>query len=158
MGMTFGKEGEDGVSVTRRSSMNGRTVLEDEGEDRAPTPAPGSDFPTMKKRKSGTFWRRKSSFGMGTALGDNGYTGAGQTQNVIGATSPSMKEGHGVMNRGRGEDVTMNGQEHERSPSDAEPEMLSIESFRSASPPPQIPDFIGGGGGLGGEDLFKDIH
>lgn len=137
--------------------MNGETVLEDEGEGRAPTPAPGSDFPTMKKRKSGTFWRRKSSWGMGTALGEDG-TGAGPNQSIIGATSPNTNGGHSVINRGRGEDVTINSQEDERSPSDAELETPRVESIRSASPPPQIPDFIGAGGGLGGEDLFKDIH
>ncbi len=156
--MAFGKEGEDNGSVAGRSTLNGETVLEDEGEAPSTTAAPGSEFPTAKKRKSGTFWRRKSSLGMDTALGKNGTTRAGQNQNTIGATSSVINGGYSFMDRGPGEDVITTSQENERSPTAHESELSQYESIRSISPPPQIPDFIGGGGGLGGEDLFKDIH
>lgn len=158
MGMNFGKEGEDNISVAGKTAIHGEAVPEDVGEDRAPRPAPGSEFPTMRKRKSGTFWRRKSSLGMSTAQGENGIPGGSQDQNIVGATSPNTNVGHSVMDRGRGEDVIMNGQENDRLTSDADNELPRIEAIRSISPPPQIPDFIGGGGGLGGEDLFKDIQ
>lgn len=150
--MTFGKEGEDDASLagSPRTRINGDTVLEDEREKRLPTPAPDSDFPAVKKRKSGTFWRRKSSLGLGTSLGENGGTGMGQN------SSPNTNGEHSMMDRGRGEDAVINGQGNGESPTSDE--MSKIQSTRSASPPPQIPMFVGGGIGLGGEDLFKDIH
>jgi len=156
--MTYGKEGEDNASMagSPRTRLNGDTVLEDEIEERSPTPTPGGDFPAMKKRKSGTFWRRKSSLGMDAALGEKGSPRTGQNQNTVGVLGSETNGGHSVMDRSRGEDVAMNGQEN--GDSHTQHDMSKIESTRSISPPPQIPLLIEGGGGFGGEDLFKDIQ
>ena len=108
-------------------------------EARSPTPGPGSDSPTVRRRKSGTFWKRRSSMSLATAFAANGGT------DTL----------HGTMN-GHKEDVTVDGQENEQ-PLAISP-ISDLRLKRSWSPPPQIPAFIGGGGSLGGEDLFKDIQ
>ena len=133
-----------------RPSTPSATVDIVEEDARSPTPGPGSDFPIVGKRKSGTFWRRRSSMGLATAFGANGSTGGGQN----GATSGTMNGGHNEMN-GHKEDITVDGQENEK-PLPLSP-TSDLERQRSWSPPPQLPAFIGGGGSLGGEDLFKDI-
>lgn len=148
MGMTFGKEGESGDGPTS-PGLNNDTVLEEEGEGRSPTPGPGSDFPTMKKRKSGTFWRRKSSATLASTIDANGDTGVGQNSNAIGTTNG---EQNGINGR-HAEDAVMRGQENETPLSE-----IKMVPTRSWSPPPQIPDFVGGGAGLGADDMFKDIN
>lgn len=148
--MSFPAEEDQGA---RPSTPNATGGL---GEERAKTPTPGSGngFPTVSKRKSGTFWRRSSSLGLATAFGANGVTGGGQN----GATNGFMNGGHTEMNGHKEEikDIAVDEQENEK-PLPLSP-TLDLEKQRSWSPPPQLPAFIGGGGSLGGEDLFKDIN
>ena len=163
--MTFGKEGEaDDASSSPGFGVD--TVVE-EGQRRSPTPAPDSEIPTVRKRKSGTFWRRKSSLGMASALDTDGNTLSKQNVVTNGATNGAV---HGGLNGTNGslagveelqngmhgghETGTINGGSGNEEPL---PD-LGMVPTRSWSPPPQLPAFIGGGGGLGGEDLFKDIH
>lgn len=151
--MSFPTEDDQGARPTTPSANR------EQGEEEAKTPTPGSasDFPTVGKRKSGTFWKRSSSLGLATAFGANGVTGGGQN----GATNGSMNGGHTEMN-GHKEDIkdikdfTVDEQENEK-PLPLSP-TSDLEKQRSWSPPPQLPAFIGGGGSLGGEDLFKDIN
>ena len=149
MGMSF-IAGEDTGSRPSTPKTNGQTTL-DEGESaRSPTPGPASDLPTITKRQSGTFWRRRSSMGLATAFGANAGTGVAQNGSANGVSV--------VQNEinGHSQDVKLNGidgQENEK----PLPELNLVPS-RTYSPPPQLPEFIGAGTGLGGEDLFKDIH
>ena len=123
-----------------------------DGQAILPPARPGSAYPTMEKRKSDTFWRRRSSMGLAAAFGANGSTGG---QNGNGATNGTMNGGHTGTN-GHKEDITVDEQENEK-PLPLSP-TSDLEKQRSWTPPPQLPAFIGGGGSLGGEDLFKDIN
>ena len=145
--------GEDTGGRPLTPGPGGDTAI-DEGESvRSPTPGPGSDPPTRTKRKSGIFWRRTSSVGLATAFGANGSTGAGPN----GATNRAVNGNQNEVN-GDSENVKMGGmggQENEK-PSPT----LDQVPTRSYSPPPQLPEFVvvGAEAGLGGDDLFKDIH
>lgn len=175
--MSFGRESEDNNEGVPSSpaAMNGDTVYEEEGEGRSITPAPIGDFPTVTKRKSGTFWRRRSSLSLATAFGANNGTGRGQGSEVTdeatggtinklqkrptnGATFTTGQNGiHG--DEKEGEDTIA--EDGYRQNENALPEIekmasMSTISARSYSPPPQLPDLIGAGSGLG-EDLFKNI-
>ena len=160
--MTFGREGEDGVN-SPNLGISGEAVIEEESQGRSPTPAPGNDFPTITKRKSGTFWRRKSSLGFGSNIGVSPQTGVNGHEITNGATSGGDSINNARYNGLNGGESGTNGiydgaartigQRNGNISPDAEK-----APFRSWSPPPQLPDFIGGGDGLGGEDLFKDIH
>lgn len=160
--MTFGKEGETG-DKSGSPGLSGETVLEEGNPGRSPTPAPGSDFPTVRKRKSGTFWRRKSSLGMASAFGANGDPEIRENGTTNGVTSSGSNVINGKQNGVSGEQNGMNS-DYDGRTSMAEQENekplpdIAIASTRSWSPPPQLPELIGGGGGLGGEDLFKDIQ
>ena len=144
--MSFPAEDDTGARPSTPS------VTRDMGDEEAksPTPRPGSAFPTVGKRKSGTFWRRSSSLGLAAAFGANGSTGGGQN----GATNGTMNGGHHGTN-GHKEDITVDEQENEK-PLPLSP-TSDLEKQRSWSPPPQLPAFVGGGGSLGGDELFKDI-
>ena len=150
MGMSFPTEDDQGARPSTPSA-NGEL-----GEEEAKTPTPGSahGFPTVGKRRSGTFWKRSSSLGLATAFGANGVTGGGQN----GATNGSMNGGHTEMNGHKEDikDISVDEEENEK-PLPLSP-TSDLEKQRSWSPPPQLPAFIGGGGSLGGEELFKDIN
>ena len=159
LGMTFGREGEneDGLSSPGISS---EPVLEEESSVISPMPGPGSDFPTMKKRKSGTFWRRKSSLGMASAMGASGEPEGRPSESMNGVSNGRQSVTNGRHSNVSGQQNGVNGS-HEESSMNGHPETekpLPVAPTRSWSPPPQLPAFIGGGGGFGGDDLFKDIH
>ena len=162
------------------------------------SPAPEEDMPRVQKRKSGTFWRRKSSLNLAGAFsGMNGKQNQPQNvENMNGgstvATDANTNGGQNGMTNGKHkaeEDVTMEDVDRERSQTERSQTEKSqtersqtersqtersqtersqtersLSEFdeplprRSWSPPPQLPAFVGGGGGIGGEDLFKDIH
>ena len=95
-----------------------------------------------------------SAFGMGAESGNG-------TNGTNGTTTRTVNGDQGTVNGGKqnglngthDEDSLMEGVENEKPlPS------IDLTRTRTYSPPPQLPDFIGGGGGLGGEDIFKDIH
>jgi len=151
LGMSFPAGDE---TESRPSTPSAIGDIGDEGA-KSPTPRPGSAYPTVEKRKSGTFWRRRSSMGLAAAFGTNGANGTtGGGQNGNGATNGTMNGGHNVTN-GHKEDITVDEQENEK-PLPLSP-TSDLEKQRSWSPPPQLPAFVGGGGSLGGEDLFRDI-
>ena len=156
LGMTFGKEGEDDTA-SASPGLSGETVMEEENSDRAPTPAPSGDFPSMKKRKSGTFWRRKSSLNMATAFDGNEEGGLNRNGSTNGATAGKRS----IASDRRIEEYGVTGHHENRAPlatnGNGTSPMTGITPTRTWSPPPQLPEFVGGGGGLGGEDLFKDI-
>ena len=155
--MSFPTEDDQGARPTTPSADR------ELGEEEAKTPTPGSSngFLTVNKRKSGTFWRRSSSLGLATAFGANGVTGGGQNGATNG-TNGIINGGHTEMNGHKEDikedvkDISVDEQENEK-PLPLSP-TLDLEKQRSWSPPPQLPAFIGGGGSLGGEDLFKDIN
>ena len=174
LGMQFGRDSEDmGSTAASPGGLNGDTVMEEEGDNRSTTPAPGSDMPTISKRKSGTFWKRRSSLSLATAFRAASGTGAGDQNenkrmsalnglnseqtgspsNVPRTNGVNGINGHDAV---RDEEPTTNG--HRSSENDRRLPSLNLTSTRSYSPPPQLPAFVGGGGGLGGEDIFKDIH
>lgn len=146
LGMQHGREGEH-EGATLSTGVNGNTVVEG-GADRSQL--------NVQKRKSSAFWRRKSSLGLADAFGGaDGGTGVG----LNGETNGTVNGAQNGMTNGRhfgDEDVVLRGMDTEKQlPGIAQP--LS-PPLRSWSPPPQIPELFGGGGELGGEDLFKDIH
>lgn len=93
----------DGNGQTGLSSpeINGHdTVYEDEAEHKGPIKAfttPERDMPTLGKRKSGTYWRRKSSLTL-NAEARNGYFPQGVNENGTAAkrenetVSPALEE------------------------------------------------------------------
>ena len=156
LGMNFGED-------TSASPTN--TATKDEsvaGETTPLSPAPEEEIQIMPKRKSGTFWRRRSNMNLAGAFAaadgkanqaQNGGVNGESTKATGGATNG---EQHGMTN-GKHEaddDVTMEDADTEKSASELEEPLPP----RSYSPPPQLPAFVGGGAGLGAEDMFKDIH
>lgn len=186
LGMNFG---EDTPASPASSVARDEMSIE---KERPMIPAPDEDIPRVQKRKSGTFWRRKSSLNLaGAFAGMNGKEN--QPQNVEtkgGPTVPADGNANGEQNgltngKHKGEeDVTMEDvdrersqtersqtersqterSQYERSQTERSQTERSLSEFdeplprRSWSPPPQLPMFVGGGGGLGGAELFKDIH
>ena len=126
------------------------------------SPAPEEDLQRAQRRKSGTFWKRKSSLNLNKAFaGMNGKENQPQNAGLNGGTAvaagDNMSEGQNGMTNGKHEkeeDVPTEDADTEKSLSEIEEPLPR----RSWSPPPQLPMFVGGGGGLGGEELFKDIH
>ena len=130
------------------------------------SPTPEENIQPLQKRKSMQIWKRKSSQALSNAsTAMNGKENEPQPQNVVvnGGTKTvivgsGMNGAQNGMTNGKHEkddDVTTEDADGERSLADESEEALPRRSW---SPPPQLPEFIGGGGGLGGEDLFKDIH
>ena len=168
--MTFGKEGENEGS-SANPVVGGETVKDEPSQLRSPTPGPGSEFPTIKKRKSGTFWRRRSSLGINAAMAgpedteteQSAYPNAasngtpatsmnGGQNRVSSRDQGGLNNGQNAMNGKEDLDYVLEEQDEQKPLPD-----IGMLPARSWSPPPQLPDFVGGGGGLG-EDLFKDIH
>lgn len=132
------------------------------------TPAPEEALQDVPRRKSGTFWRRKSSLNLSGAfsamngketqpknvVGLNGGSTGASGAHTNGAQNGLTNGKHGSEQDEDDDDVTMEDLHTEKSL----PEIQEPLPPRSYSPPPQLPVFVGGGGGLGGEDLFKDIH
>lgn len=156
LGMNFGED-------TPASPTSTATREDSVGEEQRPlTPAPEEELQGVQKRKSGTFWRRKSSLSLANAFaGTNGKENQPQNTGLnggsAGATGGHTIEGRNSMVNGKHageEDVTMEDSDTERPASELEEPLPP----RSYSPPPQLPEFVGGGGGIGGADLFKDIH
>lgn len=152
--MSYGEDtpASPGSSVTR-----GDSVVE---EERPQAAAPEDEIQGMQKRKSGTFWRRKSNLSLSGAFTvvngrETQPQNAGSNGTSAGATGGGNTDGgQNGMTIGRHEgeeDATMEDLDTEK----PLPEPLSPRSY---SPPPQLPAFVGGGGGLGGEDMFKDIQ
>lgn len=146
------------------ASPTSATMRDESGEEgeRSATPGPEEAMQGTQRRKSGTFWRRKSNMTMGGAVvGMNGKENQPLNVGVNGGSTGPMG-GHANdqqrgMTNGRHEgeeDATMEDADRDKSL----PELEEPLPPRSYSPPPQLPVFVGGGGGLGGEELFKDIH
>jgi len=159
--MSFESEGEKG-NQTSVLGVDNDSVVKEEASIRSPGPGPGDHFPTVKKRKSGTFWRRRSSMGLATTFGPNSGTGVGMIDMTNGATSGNSNTENTALN-GDHEETAINELEYEKQLPDVPLSPVTnlekeLVPQRSYSPPPQIPDFIGGGVGLGGEDMFKDIQ
>lgn len=156
LGLNFG---ENSPASPTSTVTRGESVVEG---NRPLTPAPEDDIQGVQKRKSGTFWRRKSSLNLAGAFAvmngkENQPQNAGLNGGSTGATGGTMNEAQNSMTNGKHEgeeDVTMEDLDRERTLSELEEPLPP----RSYSPPPQLPVFVGGGGGLGGEDMFKDIH
>ena len=175
LGIFGGVKGDDAASLAisngGRSTYNGSPangtngVLHEEVEDsRSATPVPGDEIQGVKKRKSGTFWRRKSSSNL---LGENnaGLSSAPTTNGNGNAHHDANQYGNSSGNGNGNGDVVMGGTQDYTGYNDdwkhGENGVAHMRTrTRSISPPPQIPAFIGGGGGLGleAEDMFKDIH
>lgn len=133
------------VAVTAEVSNGHETVYED-SELKASDQNIGSEeqpSPTLRRRKSVTFWKRKSSIGLNV---ESGYHAQ---QAVVGNENGNAVE---------------NGRESfasEKKDVQDEDDVMEIEPEepRPISPPPIIPELDGlqDGGFLGGEDLFKHI-
>ena len=151
--------GEDTPASPTSTATRGESVVE---EEKPMSPAPEEDVQGAPKRKSGTFWRRKSSLNLSTAFAEtNGKENRPQSTGANGgstvATDGNTNGGPNGMTNGKHEgeeDVPIEDADTEKSLSEIE-EPLPRKSW---SPPPQLPMFVGGGGGLGGEDMFKHIH
>lgn len=157
-GATNGNENgiEDEARHGSSGNMSGTTYGDqangsDEGNGmRSATPMPEDEdsiVPT-KRRKSGTFWRRKSSLSLANALDGDATRRTGAQESV----DPDQRQA-----------INMGGSGKEnKSPyatnGDVAGEEVPIMMVRTPSPPPQLPEFIGAGSGLGVEDLLKQIH
>lgn len=156
LGMVYG---EDTSASPTSTATRGESVVD---EKRPLTPAPEDEIQSMPKRKSGTFWRRKSSLNLSNAFAamngkENQPQNAGSNGGSNGATGDNTNGEQNGLTNGKHEgeeDVTMEDLDTEQSLPESEEPLPP----RSYSPPPQLPMFVGGGGGLGGEDMFKDIH
>ncbi len=125
-------------------------TLVDDQPMRSTTPMPGDEIQGIKKRKSGTFWKRKSNLSLFNAYNSGEQNGAAGTTN---GTNGSAKT-NGYSNGHQDVDVAMGGtDDHTEHANGTSP----LAFKRSASPPPQLPAFVGGGGGLGlgMDDIFK---
>lgn len=134
------------------ASNGHNTVNENDGELKISDRNVGSGeygSPTLRKRRSMTFWKRKSSMGMN---GENGYhvqQAVNENGNVMGNGNESFTaEKHELHDDDDDED-------------DEDDDVLEIEREdpRPRSPPPIIPEIDGiqDGGYIGGEELFKNI-
>ena len=153
------KFAEDAPASPASTATKSESVAE---EQRPQTPAPEEGIERTQRRKSGTFWRRKSSLNLNNAFANmNGKENQSPNGGLNGSTTTTtggdIHEGRNGLTNGKHsgeEDVTMEDADTEKSL----PEIEEPMSPRTWSPPPQLPEFIGGGGGLGGADMFKDIH
>lgn len=126
-------------------ALNGHdTVYEDDKELKASGRNVGSGeyaSPTLRKRKSMTFWKRKTGVGLN---GENGY----HPQHTVNGDENAMEYGD-------------EGFAAEKNDLHDEDDMMEIEHEdpRPRSPPPIIPEIDGmqDGGYLGGEEMFKHI-
>ena len=152
--------GEDAPASPLSAVTNGETVIE---EERPMSPAPEENIQRGQKRKSLNIWRRKSSLTLNNAFAEmNGKENQPQNTGLNGGTivatgGENGNEGQNGLTNGkhkRGENVMMEDADTEKSLRESE----EPPPRKSWSPPPQLPMFVGGGGGLGGEDMFKDIH
>lgn len=178
LGQSSFQPGEDGQIQHESHGTNG---VEDDTiheESRPTTPALVEDSPP-RSRKSGTFWRRKSSLTLGQTMeaakqgwgveNKNGVEGAPPgTRAVSGpaafgssANGNGNGNGSGTANRLAGMqriNTKHSGQQRAEPLSPVETETMSptttISPVRTYSPPPQLPEFVGGGGGLGLDDDF----
>lgn len=156
LGMAFG--GNTPASPPSPATK-GESVVE---KERPLSPAPEDEIRVVQKRKSGTFWRRKSSLNLNNAFtAMNGKEGQPQDTGLVGgstgAADGDTDGGKNNMANGKygvEENVTVEDLDTEK----PLPELEESLPPRSYSPPPQLPAFVGGGGGLGGEDMFKDIQ
>lgn len=144
-GTSNGFANGNGVSHEEKdvSGLNGHTE-----EDRSSTPitaADSSDLP--KPRKSGTFWRRRSSLNL-TDGEKPGWTAGIRkaSMDLNGATTGKEPTSHRYNTPTTG---------FEEGPIAANSMEVPIVLRRSHSPPPQLPPLAGEGSGLG--DLFKDF-
>ncbi|MCJ1464183.1 hypothetical protein MMC07_002796 [Pseudocyphellaria aurata] len=120
------------------------TVHEDGGEPQASNRNVDSGeyaSPTLRKRKSATFWRRKSIMGLN---GENGYHAQ-----------------HSVNGNGDAIGIGSEAFPAEKKDLHDEDDVIEIEHEdpRPRSPPPIIPEIDGirDGGYLGGEEMFRHI-
>ena len=148
--------------------MNDDTIMED---SRPATPGVG-DQPLQsgkQRRKSATFWRRKSSLTLGETMNaeKQAWVGGGGDRNPsdVGKMQPlqplQQTNGNGNGHARGTEPAThnlMGRKMSKRSEPEDEMEYQPPPSpvKRSYSPPPQLPEFVGGGGGLGLKDDFFD--
>ena len=143
---------EDGSAA---ASMN--ETLVDDQPMRSTTPMPGDEIQGVKKRKSGTFWKRKSNLSLFNAYHSaeqNGTTGT--TKGANGSSGSTKVNGYTNGETYQDTDVIMGGtDDHTEYTNSLSPSATK----RSVSPPPQLPAFVGGGGGLGlgVDDMFKDF-
>ncbi|KAL9639073.1 MAG: hypothetical protein Q9164_001170 [Protoblastenia rupestris] len=141
MGFSAGEEERtNGHASSPTTNGQGHdTVVEN---PRPITPVMGDEMLPIKKRKSGTFWRRKSSLTLTETVNAEKQGWANKP--------PEIAVDEDWNGQDKGEPVEIEGRlSEEQSP----------PLFRSYSPPPQLPELVSGGGGLElGEDLFKDIH
>ena len=93
-----------------------------------------------------------------TTNGTNKFTNGSEAANG----SPTAGKPNGVNGSHDGVNVPMTGTDKQLPDIPLSPvtnlEEIDFTPTRSYSPPPQLPELVGGGGGLGGEDLFKDIQ
>lgn len=176
LGQTSFVPGDDGQIRHETHGTNGvedDTILED---SRPTTPALIEESPP-RSRKSGTFWRRKSSLTLGQTMeaakqgwgGENKNTAEGVRPGTravsgpaaFGSTVNGNGNGSGTANRLTGmQRINTKQSEQQRaedlSPVDTETmtPTTTISPVRTYSPPPQLPEFVGGGGGLGLDDDF----
>lgn len=151
--------GDDPPASPSSNVTRGESVVE---EERPMSPTPEENIQPTQKRKSGTFWKRKSSLNLNSAFaGMNGKENQPHNAGLNGETT-AVRDGH--LNQGQNGMTNGKHEAEEDAPmEDADTERSLLESDeplprKSWSPPPQLPMFVGGGGGLGGADLFKDIH
>ena len=147
---------EDSASTIGNGSVatSANDTLIGEQPQRSISPGPGEEIQGVKKRKSGTFWRRKSNQNLLDA-----YNGA-QQNGEAGTNGSARTNGHTNGRVNGNADVVMSGtDEHTGYSHDYANGANGAVPKRSVSPPPQLPAFIGGGGGLGlpVDDMFKDF-
>ena len=132
-------------------ATSGNETLFDDGRSATPMPGEGGSVLGVKKRKSGTFWRRKSNLNLLDQYDDTNGAGSNRTAKTNGHTN-GQRNGDEDMIMGGTDDYAGYGNGGTNG-------VAAATNPRSVSPPPQLPAFIGGGGGLGleSENLFKDI-
>ncbi|MCJ1429160.1 hypothetical protein MMC29_007073, partial [Sticta canariensis] len=137
-------------------ASNGHDIVhQDDGELKTSGRNVGSgeyEPPTLRKRKSVTFWKRKSSMGMN---GENVYH-VQKAVNEIGNVMGNGNEGFAAEKHELHDDY-----DDDEDDEDEDDDVLEIEREdpRPRSPPPIIPEIDGirDGGYIGGEELFKHI-
>lgn len=112
------------------------------------------ESPSLRKRRSVNFWKRKSSMGMN---GENGYH-VQQAVNEIGNVMGNGNEGFAAEKHELHDDDDDDDDDDDEYEDD---DLLENEREdpRPRSPPPIIPELDGiqDGGYIGGDELFKNI-